>query len=151
MTNNITDRACLMMEAIFKCVYTLNGNDLTDRQIKTRINATMKKHILRCFGKQDAVPLMLVTELTNTNPLVIEDSRFPVTEVTLDCKMAFCIEDCENHPESVGREFVGMFIDMIPVSKQEHCMSVKIKDYIQIENPLKGYIQADNTIFIQIP
>lgn len=139
------------MEAMFECMYTLNGNNLTDRQIKLRINATIKKHIMRCFGKPNAVPLMLVTELSNTKPLIEEDPRFPVTEVTVDCKMAFCIEDCENNSESVGREFVRMFIDMIPVSKQEHVLSVKTIGFIQIENPMRGYIQADNTIFIQIP
>ena len=139
------------MEAMFECKYTLNGKNLTDKQIKTRINSTLKKHILRCYGKQDAVPLMLVTELENKKPLIEEDARFSNTEVTLDCKMCFCIEDCENNPESVGREFVRLFVETIPTSKTEHMLSVKVNGFINIENPLKGYIQLDNTIFLQIP
>lgn len=150
MTNNkpmkyITDRTCYNVLVDFKCAVIIEPKAF---KIKT-ISNKLKKEIEATINIQErfgiAVPYIKTNAVNVEVTETIEEQPDNILTIYADCNTELCFEDCENNPSlSASGIIEGFFISM--GGSKDFIKSASAFD-ICVNNPIKGYIQADNTLF----
>jgi len=150
MTNKITDRACYIMETEFWCYYELEGINLTERTMKGRVRKLLQTHIDRMYSDENRVPFVMVTEISNKQPMCEEKAGR--TLLRTSCTLTMCVEDADNEPNKLAREMTTLFFETIkfPAFKVIDAYPVDNSISIKEDSCMRGYVQLDNTIFIPI-
>lgn len=148
MTNKITDRACYIMETEFHAEYVLEGENLSDKTIKSRISKLLQRHVDQCYSNQDRVPLVLISEVVNQKPIILEKDN--KTKVMTLGSMTMCIEDADDNPKALGKNMTMLFFDSLKLPAFRVTNAYLPYKQVGIKNEMRGYIQLDNSVFIPI-
>jgi len=150
MTNNkpmkyITDRACYNVLIDFRCAIIIEPTTFKIRTIKNKL----KKEINNALNIQERFKILVPYVRTNKLNLeiteTIEEQPDNILTIYADCSTEMCFEDCEDKPFLSACGLLEGFFHSIG-SDKEFIKSASAFD-ICVNSPIKGYIQADNTLF----
>jgi hypothetical protein len=150
MTNDkqmkyITDRACYNVLIDFKCAVIIDPATFKMRTI----TKTLKKEIENTMNIQERFGIMVPYVKINTFNLhiseTVEEQPDNILTVYADCNTEMCYEDCEDKPLLSSASIIEGFFHSMG-SDKEFIKSATAFD-ICVNSPIKGYIQADNTLY----
>jgi hypothetical protein len=150
MTNNkpmkyITDRACYNVLANFKCAVIVDPSSFNVKTVKK----ILKKEIENAINIRSRFGILIPYVKFNTFNIdifeTVEEQPDNILTVYSECNTELCFEDCENFPfASSANIIIGLFMGI--GGDKDFIKSASAFD-ICIDNPIKGYIQADNTLY----
>lgn len=145
----ITDRACHSMKASFSVTYYMEGTEIKDTTIRRRINKAIKRSIEKHFNKQFGVPFLFVDEWKQELTEIVDEYSGNYTTVKADCDVSFIIEDPDNYPEKLGKNFISILVNTISQlgNKEFFKLEIENENNIAISDIEKGYIQLDYSVF----
>ena len=150
MTNDktmkyITDRVCFNVLADFNCSVII---DPASFKIKT-IQSTLKKEILKHLTMPQQLGVTVPFFQLNTFNYFIEETveKQPdnIMTVSAQCNCEICFEECENDPIKSAQTIIEAFF--LTMGSDKDLIKSGVAYNISIKSPVKGYIQANQTLF----
>jgi hypothetical protein len=145
----ITDRACYNVLIDFRVAVIIEPSTFrirkTPKLIKETMLDTMNLH--KKFGI--SVPYLQIKTLNVSITETLEEQPDNILTIYADCNTEMCYEDCDNEPQKSASGIIEGFLHSIG-GDNEYIKSASAFD-ISVKSPIKGYIQADNTIYYPNP